>query len=148
VREIKESVFIVRPIEAVFAYMSDYDNETEWWSNVIEAYLTSEGPMGLGTTGREVRKLNGVRFVSDWVITEFEAPNRVVFESTSGPFPYIGRVHLEEQGSGTKLTYIFEFFPVGLYRLLIPLTEWLFVREFRADLTNLKRILKTDDASH
>lgn len=145
-RKIQESVFILRPIEGVFAYMSDYNNETEWWSNVIEAYLTSEGPMGLGTTGREVRKLYGVRFVSDWVITDFEAPNKVVFESTSSPLPYIGRVYLQEQGDGTKLTYGFEFFPVGLYRWLVPLTEWLFVRELRADLKNLKRILETDDA--
>lgn len=147
-RRIQESVLIMRPIKHVFAYMSNYDNETEWWSDVVEAYLTSEGPMGLGSTGREVRNLYGIRLVSDWAITEFEPPNRVVFESTSSPLPYIGRVYLEEQGDGTKLTYIFEFFPAGLYRLLVPLTDWLFVREFRADLTNLKRILEAQDAHH
>jgi uncharacterized protein YndB with AHSA1/START domain len=97
VREIQESVSILRPIEDVFAYMSDHDNETEWWSNVIEAYLTSEGPMGLGTTGREVRKLYGVRFVSDWVITVFEAPNKVVFESTRVLFPILAESTLRSR---------------------------------------------------
>jgi uncharacterized protein YndB with AHSA1/START domain len=141
---IQHTVFIDIPIEDVFKYVNTYENETAWQSSVIEAYLTSEGPMGLGTTGREVRIFLGQRFESEWVVTEYEPPRKGTFESTSGPVPYIGTYSLEESDGGTRFSYHLETKPSGLLKLLKPITKGIYMRGLRADLAALKRILEDD----
>jgi carbon monoxide dehydrogenase subunit G len=41
---------IDRPIEEVFAFLSDGENDPEFSPRVIEIAKTSEGPPGVGTT--------------------------------------------------------------------------------------------------
>jgi hypothetical protein len=127
-------VFIKKPIEDVFKYVTIYENETEWQSSVVEAYLTSEGPLGLGTTGCEVRIFLGRRFESEWVMTEFEAPRKGTFKSTSGPVPYTGTYSLEVSDGGTRFSYHLETEPSGLFKLFELLTKGIYMRELRADL--------------
>ena len=139
---VQHTVFIDRPIDDVFNYVTIYNNETAWQSSVIEAYLTSEGPLGLGTTGCEVRIFLGLRFESEWVMTEYEAPRKGTFKSTSGPVPYIGTYSLEESDGGTRFSYHLETELSGLFKLLEPLTKGIYMRGLRADLAALKRILE------
>ena len=47
---IEASAVVNRPIEEVFAFVSDMANATQWSAEVVEAKKTSEGPVGAGTT--------------------------------------------------------------------------------------------------
>ena len=82
---IASSVVIEKPVDEVFAFVVDMGNEAKWQSSVVEAELTSEGPMGAGSTGREVRMLMGRRVETSYRITEWDANRRYSLESTSGP---------------------------------------------------------------
>ncbi|UCF61472.1 MAG: SRPBCC family protein [Anaerolineaceae bacterium] len=62
---IQDTVFIDLPIEDVFEYLTTYENEAKWQSSIVEARVTSEGPMDLGTTGLEVRNFFGRRIESE-----------------------------------------------------------------------------------
>ena len=140
----QHTVFIDKPIEDVFNYVTIYENETAWQSDVVEAYLTSKGPLGLGTTGCEVRIFLGRRFESEWVMIEYEPPRKGTFKSTSGTVPYVGTYLLEESDGGTIFSYHLETEPSGLLKLLEPLTKGIYMRGLRADLAALKRILEDD----
>lgn len=48
----EESVVIERPLEQVFAFVSDPRNDTEWSEEIAEVRQTSEGPLGVGTSFR------------------------------------------------------------------------------------------------
>lgn len=140
---VQETVLIDRSVEDVFEYMVKYDDhETEWQTNVIEAIITSQGPMDVGTTGREVRIFMGRRNESEWVVTEYDPPHKATFMSTSGAMPYTGSILLVDSEGGTKFTYRLEGKASGLWRLATLLTGWILAREFRADLATLKRILE------
>jgi Polyketide cyclase / dehydrase and lipid transport len=58
---IETSLVINRPIEEVFAYITDQANQPTRQSRLLEAEKTSEGPIGVGTTWRLVAKFLGQR---------------------------------------------------------------------------------------
>ena len=80
------STTIKRPVEDVFAVMSNPAKEHRWSSAVIEAELTSPGPVGVATTARYVGKIFGRPFESEWEITEFEPNRKLVARSHRTPF--------------------------------------------------------------
>jgi len=45
----EKSGIIRRPIEEVFAYVSDLRHSPEWQSGLVEVRQTTEGPQGVGT---------------------------------------------------------------------------------------------------
>ena len=48
--KIEVSAVIDRPVEDVFAFMSNPENDPQWQSDTAETKITSQGPMGVGTT--------------------------------------------------------------------------------------------------
>ncbi len=56
---IEQSVVINRPIEEVFEFVADQSKLPLWQSGVLESGVTSEGPMGVGTTYRYTFQLLG-----------------------------------------------------------------------------------------
>ena len=52
--EIRGSVDILRPVEDVFAYLSDPKNNLQWEAGVVEMELTTEGPLGVEVPSKSV----------------------------------------------------------------------------------------------
>ena len=84
------SVVINRPAPDVFAYMTDLARGTEWQEDLVEAQQTPTGPMGVGTTIREVRLFMSRRLESVFKITDHNPGRKLSFESASGPLPLRG----------------------------------------------------------
>lgn len=84
---IEYSVAINRPIEEVFSFMTNLENNPQWVSGLLEAKQTSPGPMGVGSTGTDVRQFLGRRIESTWEVTEHEVNKKSAFKTTSGPIP-------------------------------------------------------------
>jgi len=98
------STTINRPIEEVFAVLSDLSNNPKWASGSVETpKKTSDGPIGVGTTWHTVGKFLGRRIESDAEYTEFEANRKIAATSKSGPFPLEFTMTLEPVDGGTQL---------------------------------------------
>lgn len=78
------SVIIHRPIEEVFKFVAtDYfENRPKWSSSIVELQNTSEGPMDVGTTGRQISDNGGPYFDSKLVVTEYVLNSRLVVEDS------------------------------------------------------------------
>ena len=61
---IEESVFIARPPQEVFDYITDPENIPVWDASVLKAEQVGTGPVGLGTRTRGTSKIMGRHF--DW----------------------------------------------------------------------------------
>ena len=59
--ELERSIHIGRPVGDVFASLTDVKNNVDWESNVVKMEYTSEGPVGVGSTGRRVGEDDGRR---------------------------------------------------------------------------------------
>ena len=136
------STTIKRSVEDVFAVVSNFEHNAKWSSATIEDQITSEGPIGVGSTARLVSKFLGRRFENDAVITEFEPNRRVTMESTSGPFPIRGSLTLEPVEGGTRVETTFEVEPGGFFKLADPLVTRMAKRQFESDLANLKDLME------
>ena len=93
--KVEHRIVINRPVEEVFAFHDNPDNQSKWESGIVEYEQTSEGPIGVGSTFREVRTVMGRRLESTTEITEHEPNKKFAIMTTSGPIPLKGTVTFE-----------------------------------------------------
>lgn len=137
------STTIKRPIEEVFAVLSDPSNNPKWISGSVETTKTSDGPIGVGTTWHGVGKFLGRRIDGDAKFTEFEA-NRKLTAAATSPFPVTIEITLEPVAGGTRVNQTVEGEPGGFFKLVGPLLETVAKRQFQNDLDNLRDLMEAD----
>ena len=136
---------IARPPADVFAVLSDVEKNASWSATSISGHLTSSGPVGLGSTAREVSRFMGRRMEVDSTIVAFDPDHSLTFETSSGPFPFRGSFTVAPLGSGAQLTSRFEAEPTGAMRFADGLFGWLIRRKFDTDLASLKRLMESGE---
>jgi uncharacterized protein YndB with AHSA1/START domain len=148
---IEKSIVIARPVEDVWAFLSNLDNVKRWSISGSEARQTSPGPLSVGTSLEEVKVVLG-RFplrLRGLVVTEFE-PNRTIALTDNRPGiaqPGRQRFTVEPIEVGTRLTVVVE---INLKRGILPfegmltkLSSWGVPRQ----LANMKRLVETGVSS-
>lgn len=141
--EIRGSVDIARPVADVFAYLSDPKNNMEWETGVLEMELTSEGPIGVGSTGRRVERYMGTD-EGTWEITEYTQDKAIAMTFESQRFKGDGGWDVESTDGGTRLGYRFRGDPKNfLFKLVIPLMTPMLRRQVSGDYEKLKQLLES-----
>ena len=133
------SVDIRRPVEEVFDYVSDLQNELEWNPNLTSIERLSSGPLGVGT-----------RFAAKWrgsppltiQVTRFERPR--VFEAFMAGKGMDGtfRAEFSPLGDGTHATVAMDSHLTGLMRLMSPVIGRALQRQEERNLANVKSRLE------
>jgi hypothetical protein len=115
------TVVIDRPIEEVFAFLADGENDTKFSSRVLEIAKTTDGPPGVGTIYASTVKDGGVKFKRAFKLTEFEPPTRIRWvEVSTGPVVTPeGGYDLAAAGDGTQLTFYNVLEPTGFAGRLV-----------------------------
>jgi carbon monoxide dehydrogenase subunit G len=134
------------PAGDVFAVLADVSQNARWSSSAVEGRQTSPGPVGVGTTAREVSTFLGRRIEVDSVLTEFIAGRRLAYRTTGGPFPFSGSFEVAAEGDGTRVTATFEATPAGVFAVLGPLFPRLVTRALRRDLASLKCLMESGES--
>jgi hypothetical protein len=137
------NVHISRSAGDVFAVIADVSKNARWSSSAVEGRQTSPGPVGVGTSAREVSTFLGRRIEVDSVVTEFIAGRRLAYRTTGGPFPFSGSFDVAAEGDGTRVTATFEATPAGMFAVLRPVFPMLVTRALRRDLASLKRLMES-----
>jgi uncharacterized membrane protein len=100
VLEFENTIRIDRPVEEVFAFLSDFENIPKWNYYVLEVRQLSEGSIGVGTTYHQVRKSDQ----QDLRIIEFEPGHTVAVKTLPQSSPDLEmRFTLYEEGSTTRV---------------------------------------------
>ena len=141
--KIELTTVIKRPIEEVFEFLSNAENNPKWDLDFVEAKKTSEGPIGVGTTWRFVQKVFGQRLESKAEVTEYEPNWKSTLESKS-PFPMKGQFTFESVEGATQVTFKVEVEPGGFFKLAEPLLATMMKRQGEADFANLKAVMEAD----
>ena len=80
------TVVIDRPIDEVFAFLADGENDAKFSARVLEIRKTTDGPIGVGTVYASTVKDGGVKFKRQFKLTEFERPAKIRWtEVSTGP---------------------------------------------------------------
>ncbi len=98
--EFENTIRIDRPIDEVFAFLSDFENISKWNYYVLEVRQLSESPTGTGTTYHQVRKTDQ----QDFRIIEFEPNHTVAVKTLPQSSPsFERRFTLYEEGDTTRI---------------------------------------------
>jgi uncharacterized membrane protein len=143
--EFQETVTIQKPVEEVFAYMSNAENDAEWRTNVVEIEKVSPGEKGVGTEYRQVVKgPMGKGLDADLRYTEFEPNQRVAFETISGavrPSAVIEFTPLSESSTQVRITMTWE--PKGAAKATAPVVGRMLESSIKESYANLPRVLES-----
>jgi uncharacterized protein YndB with AHSA1/START domain len=101
------TVVIDRPIDEVFAFLADGENDKKFSTRVLEIAKTTDGPLGVGTVYASTVKDGGVKFKREFSLTEFEPSTKIRWAETStGPVVTPeGGYDFAPAGAGTQLTF-------------------------------------------
>ena len=133
---LEHAVLVDRPIDDVFAYLTDLEKLPEWQSSVSEVDV--DGQVEEGARFVEVREFMGRRARSTLEVDVCEPSRRFSVRVVEGPITYEVDHRLEERNGRTHLAVSARAKVPGLFgfaaRPLVKRAE----RELRADLERLK----------
>jgi uncharacterized protein YndB with AHSA1/START domain len=114
------SVVIDRPIDEVFAFLADGENDKKFSARVVEISKATDGPPGKGTIYRSTVKDAGFKTKREFELTEFEPPTRIRWTERSKNLVTVteGGYDLAPDGEGTQLTFFNELEGHGLGKLI------------------------------
>jgi hypothetical protein len=139
----QNSILINRPLEEVFAFLSNAENDPKWKSGAVEVRKTSKGPVGVDSTWSSIGHLLGQRIESQMEYTEYEANWKYTVKCQSGPFPFESRVTFGRVAGFTSVSMRAEADPGGFFRLGEPLSLSMVRRQIQGDLVNLKDMMES-----
>ncbi len=117
------STVIERPIEEVFAFLADGENDPRFSPRVQEIERKTEGPIGVGTVYSSTVKDAGMTTQRKFELTEFVSPTRIRWKETSKNLVTAprGGYDFAAEGDRTKLTFFNELQGHGFGALIAPL---------------------------
>jgi uncharacterized protein YndB with AHSA1/START domain len=131
---------IARPVEDVFAYLTDVEKLPEWQASVVSA--RADGPVCEGSRIIEQRSLLGHEAETQLEVTAYETGRRFALRTLTGPVELTVDHELEAAGGRTRLHVTATGKPNGLLRFATRAVEAKARHELRRDFERLKANLE------
>jgi hypothetical protein len=137
--EMNGTTVIDRPVDTVFAYVSNVSNDVHWRTGVTESGLRSGETIEPGVIGYT----RAGKVEAEWKVVAYSPGESIDWELISGPYRGSGGYRLVPVASGTQFTLVADIEPAGVYKLLGPLFAWIGRRQNQADVEKLRDILES-----
>ena len=141
----EESVVIDRPINEVWAYLTDWFNTPRMGGYAaLGLRQTSPGPTGVGSTLRGRNVFLGFETRLNHTVTEWDPPHAFADTMKGRPFRSLSqRIVLESSEGGTRLVVSTDFELRTALKLLWPFLGPFVIRKMRAGLQQMKRVMES-----
>jgi len=136
------TINIQRPIEQVFAFLANGENNHKWELEIVESRRLTDGPTRVGARWLLVRQFLGIKIKGISEVVEYEPNRKLVKKSPDGPMPATSTILFEPANGGTKLHFTVNFETKGFLKLLDSLLEKMLVPQGRTNLRKLKELLE------
>lgn len=136
---IEKSVVINKPVEKVFAFVTD-GSKAPRWQEGLEAV---EGRTDvIGSEYTEVRKFMGREMRSLMEVTDYQANARWAAKVLKGPVPYEVSVQLEPRDGATYLTTRVDGEPTGFFKVAEGMVKSQLEKSIEENVQRLKQIME------
>ncbi len=139
---------IARPRAEVAAFAADPGNATRWYENIESVHWETEPPLAVGSRLAFVARFLGRRLEYTYEIREWLPAERLIMSTSHGPFPMETTYMWADAGDGaTRMTLRNRGEPAGFARVAAPLMTRAMQRANEKDLTTLKILLESSEAT-
>ena len=143
--QISSSIVINRPIQDVFAVLTNVENTGKWFPGDVKEWWTSPPPHGVGSTRRARVKMGLMTTENDGVTTVYEPPHRAGMKGTSKNAPFEAMLTFESVDGGTRVESNVDLFMTGAAKLFGGMfTRW-YGKSWDQGLGNLKRMMESGE---
>ncbi len=140
---IEKSVVIKRPVDAVFAFVTDM-HKVNLWLPVSNIRQLSSSATGVGATFAQTAEFMGQRFDMTIETTEYEPPRVFAFKMIQGPFPLTTKMVFAPLNGDTNLTMIGEAEPGKGLKLAGPFLSTIVKKQLENQVNALKRAVEAE----
>jgi len=140
-------VIINRPIEEVFAFVTDHSNDKLWKPFVTESRQISTGAIGPGTRFEIVTVAWNYRRAGEVEVLEYDPYHLYTYRGNDEIFPFVAQLSFAPVPSGTAIRGHVEFQAQGLWKLLAPVPLMFFRSQTRPTFNRLKEIMENSEQS-
>jgi carbon monoxide dehydrogenase subunit G len=142
---VHSSITINRPIDDVFAVLTNVENTGKWFPGDVKEWWTSPAPHGVGSTRRARVKMGLMSTENDAVTTVYEPPHRAGLKGTSKNAPFEAMFTFAPVEGGTRVESNIELFIRGPAKLFGGMfTRW-YGKSWDQGLVNLKRMMEAGE---
>jgi Polyketide cyclase / dehydrase and lipid transport len=143
----ENTVTIRRPVEDVFVFLAAFESVPTWNHAIESTTKTSLGPVGVGSTYRQIRS-EPSRSEEGFEVTVFEPVSRLAIDGEIGPFHARLAYLMEPVEGATRLINTVDLEPSSAAsKLLAPFAGSKIKTAVAENLDALKRVLETDPGS-
>jgi uncharacterized protein YndB with AHSA1/START domain len=143
-RRFQTTIVVNRPIEDVFDFLAEGENDKKFSARVLEIKKTTEGPPGKGTVFASTVKDAGMKSNHEFELVEFERPTKLRWNerSSSSVTVPLGGYDLKPSQGGTELTFFNELEGHGLGKLFAGLAARGASRSAAGMVAEIKRVME------
>ncbi len=138
-------ITIRRPIEDVFAVLTDVEKSEVWFPWDIQEHWTSPPPHGIGSTRHAVVQMRGRRSENDAIVTEYDPPVRAAMAGTSSNAPFVATLVFSREGEATRVEVTTEFVLRGASRIAGPFVALWYGKAWARGLETLKGLMESGE---
>lgn len=141
----RHEIEIRRPVEDVFAVLTNVELTGRWYPARVEEWWTSTPPHGIGSTRRARTWVLGRPMENDAVVTAYDPPRRAAMKGLSRNTPFEATLTFEPIEGGTRATVETVFTLSGAMRLIGPLFIPAYDRGWDRGLATLKSLMESGE---
>jgi len=119
---LNKTVTVDKPVDKVFAYLSDFATTTEWDPGTVQTVRIS-GDGAVGTEYRNTTRFAGRQTQLTYVVDELVPNQRIALRGENKTVIASDTMTFRTSGRGTEVTYTADFTFKGLTRFLAPLLK-------------------------
>ena len=138
--EMSGTIVIRRPVDVVYDYVMNVDNDANWRSGVDQSGWQQPGePIGVGAVG--YTRVGDQQ--AEWRVVSYVPGESVEWELFSGPILGRGGYRVKPVEGGTQFTLVADVEPTGWLKFLGPLFGWIGRRQNQQDVEKLRDIVES-----
>ena len=141
----RHTIEIQRPIEDVFAVLTDVTKTGQWYPAKVEEWWTTPPPHGVGSVRRARVLVMGRGVENDAIVTEYEPPRLAGLKGLSRSAPFEATLSFEPIDGGTRVEVETVFHLRGVMRLIGPMFVKNYERGWEVGMANLKRMMEAGE---
>jgi carbon monoxide dehydrogenase subunit G len=145
--EINGEIVVERPVEAVFAFVSDPTNTPRYQPDIVSSRVETPGPVRRGTRFKETMKMGPWKLDSSCEVVEHEQPRLVTFAGTGRTLHYRCHFTFEPVPQGTRIRIAGTAQLQGWRRVMEPMMRAGMRKAVPQQLARMRACLRDDAAA-